>query len=636
MFSYNSNSSFQQAIKELKLNNNQVKKKIINISINKAPTPVYHQKSTNMVDAYKETSEKIRMKNFSKQKKIVNINLDDSKQSTSKIRFNLNSQQQNKWKAPQTTKNNPTMKIDYGAINMNYLITDYGESSQNSMNVNKLNSDSNAKINNTGLHPRNYSSVVTINDSLTNSNNMQITYSQRNYITDTFSYLNTDSNSNNMKINQTINDSNKIFINKNESTNDVLKEKERIKSKCSIDFNTNKNSVVINNPVANHLKTNNSICDINKIMSNNNNPMNLNKKISSLLTQLNSNNNKNKKISFPIQSKILNNLKQNNTENITSSNCLLQNNLTSKKFMIDTKNFEFNKGNNIDAKKRISQMNNFSNLTDFIPFPLSTKNEPSKILKNSNQYKNFFEEKEVKTKEEYRRHNTKSNSRCKVDFNNKQNDSVPKQKSKIDLQKNENYKSTSIINVKQKYKELMKNKSIPASLMIKNFKLSSENNSNIINSNKDEFKLTKANNLKEKICNRLKMLNDNKFFERETKKQNLMDDPEVKIDQDYKKTIDSLKENNKANIIIPINSYDPRKETIDTYKQNFDEINRSNDVKESDDFDDMNSIVKRLRFDEINVNKESIFSDNNFLYKNFEAKFYSDYDNFIYPNFKRK
>ena len=112
MFS-NSNASYQLAINELKLNNKQAKKKIINISINKAPTPVFQQKSINIVDNYKETSEKIKLMNFSKKRQTVNINLDESKHSHNKGSMNYINYPQPKPRSSMTTKNSQTIKINY-------------------------------------------------------------------------------------------------------------------------------------------------------------------------------------------------------------------------------------------------------------------------------------------------------------------------------------------------------------------------------------------------------------------------------------------------------------------------------------------------------------------------------------------
>jgi hypothetical protein len=55
-----------------------------------------------------------------------------------------------------------------------------------------------------------------------------------------------------------------------------------------------------------------------------------------------------------------------------------------------------------------------------------------------------------------------------------------------------------------------------------------------------------------------------------------------------------------------------------------------------DDFDDINSIIKHIKFDNIDVNKDNIFSKNNFLYNLFEEKFIVEFETIMMPNFQRR
>jgi hypothetical protein len=63
-------------------------------------------------------------------------------------------------------------------------------------------------------------------------------------------------------------------------------------------------------------------------------------------------------------------------------------------------------------------------------------------------------------------------------------------------------------------------------------------------------------------------------------------------------------------------------------EQNIDKNNNTYNQNslEFDNFDDINSIVKRLSYGKIDVKKDNIFSQDNFVYKNFEEKFNTEFD----------
>lgn len=104
----------------------------------------------------------------------------------------------------------------------------------------------------------------------------------------------------------------------------------------------------------------------------------------------------------------------------------------------------------------------------------------------------------------------------------------------------------------------------------------------------------------------------------------------LSMDCTYSNTnVDLLKEN----LITCKSSSIIQEEELETIKK---EKTPRMDEPFDDDFDDLNSIIKHIKFENINIYKENIFSQNNFLYTNFEEKFNSEFDEVMLPNFLRR
>ena len=64
--------------------------------------------------------------------------------------------------------------------------------------------------------------------------------------------------------------------------------------------------------------------------------------------------------------------------------------------------------------------------------------------------------------------------------------------------------------------------------------------------------------------------------------------------------------------------------------------NEKKKQSDEEDFDDLKTIIKHIRFENINIYKENIFSQNNFLYNNFEEKFNVEFENKMFPSFVKR
>jgi hypothetical protein len=87
----------------------------------------------------------------------------------------------------------------------------------------------------------------------------------------------------------------------------------------------------------------------------------------------------------------------------------------------------------------------------------------------------------------------------------------------------------------------------------------------------------------------------------------------------------------------------PSKEKTQTkegWETNYESRNQNLNVKSTqtfdDDFDEFNSIVKQIKYENIDVNKENIFSQNNFLYEAFDEKFNFFFSHVMLPDFTNK
>lgn len=69
---------------------------------------------------------------------------------------------------------------------------------------------------------------------------------------------------------------------------------------------------------------------------------------------------------------------------------------------------------------------------------------------------------------------------------------------------------------------------------------------------------------------------------------------------------------------------------------NFNSLIPNTSMTEFDNFDDINSIVKKLNFDKIDPKRENIFSQNNFVYKNFEEKFNEEFEAFKHRSHNKR
>jgi hypothetical protein len=76
------------------------------------------------------------------------------------------------------------------------------------------------------------------------------------------------------------------------------------------------------------------------------------------------------------------------------------------------------------------------------------------------------------------------------------------------------------------------------------------------------------------------------------------------------------------------------------WETNYESRNQNLNVKSTqtfdDDFDEFNSIVKQIKYENIDVNKENIFSQNNFLYEAFDEKFNYFFSHVMLPDFTNK